>query len=141
MSRKFSFTVSHEATIDDLAEKIRDHENLAPNTPIRMRRMLARNPEKLLMFGTNVGDYRLGDYKTITYQVLEQTERLDMRTIIALVKMWNPSTEEISPVEEFIIDRDITYYQLNTLIANRFSLAPDKVEMCKISTKYSLYKD
>ena len=71
MNHKFSLTVSHDAKIDDLADKIREHENLAPNTPIRMRRMLARSPEKLLFSGTNVGDFRLGDYKTITYQVLE----------------------------------------------------------------------
>ena len=64
-----------------------------------------------------------------------------MSSLIALVKYWNPETDEISPVEEFLIDRDITYNQLNNLIANRFCLPPDKVEMCKISNKYSLYKD
>lgn len=141
LSHKFSITVSQAAKIDELAEKIRSHENLAPNAPLRMRRMLARNPEKLLVFGTNVGDFRLGDYKTITYQVLEQQERADIQHLIALVKLWNPSTEEISPVEEFLIDRDITYNQLNVLIADRFLMPTNKVEMCKVSTKYALYKE
>lgn len=72
--------------------------------------------------------------KPIAVQVLKEPETMDPDSILVMIRCWNPSTWEISPMKELLVKRYSTLDDFSHILAKEYPEIDRKnIECCKVN--------
>jgi ubiquitin carboxyl-terminal hydrolase 47 len=106
-------------------------------TRIRLREKANDRLTKYYRNDTILEQYAMFEGKPIAIQVLSEPEELDLDSILIMIRCWNPSTWELSPMKEIVVKRYSTLDNFSHVIQSEYpSIGLEDIECCKIMSTF-----
>ena len=111
-------------------EKIKERCQLELDpSRIRLRERANDRLTKVYHDETILEQYKMYESKPIAIQVLDEPEDLDNDSILIMLRSWNPSTWEMTPMREIVVKRYSTLDNFSSLVAKEFpKIERDNIE-------------
>lgn len=132
---------THQTTLkvkNFVCEKIKESCQIVLDpTKIRLREKANDRLTKYYRNDTILEQYSMFEGKPIAIQELSEPEELDLDSILIMIRCWNPSTWELSPMKEIVVKRYSTLNNFSHVIKNSYpSIELENIECCKIMSTF-----
>ena len=78
--------------------------------------------------------------KEIAIQILDSEETVLPDTNLVMIRVWNPSTWELSPVEEMFVHRFWTLEEFASKLEEKFGIQKENLLLTKIISVWNFYR-
>eukprot|EP00831_Metopus_contortus_P079410 TRINITY_DN7897_c0_g1_i2.p1 TRINITY_DN7897_c0_g1~~TRINITY_DN7897_c0_g1_i2.p1 ORF type:complete len:259 (-),score=51.37 TRINITY_DN7897_c0_g1_i2:47-823(-) len=105
--------------------------------PIRLREKNKDKLTKVLHDKLPMDYYSLFEGKHFALQKIAEPESPKEDEFLCMIRYWDPSTWELSPLKEIYIERNNTLEILGAKISSLLAIPPEVLQCCKISSPWS----